>query len=118
MKIRHNRLGGALLGVLLAGGVSTLTQAADAVAEGREIASDRSRGNCVACHMFTGANSPGDIAPPLVAMTTRYPEKEKLRAQLWDATVANPDSVMPPFGKHEILSADEIEKLIAFLYSL
>jgi sulfur-oxidizing protein SoxX len=30
----------------------------------------------------------------------------------------NPQTVMPPYGKHEILSPEEIDKLIAWLLTL
>lgn len=67
--------------------------------------------------MIAGINY-GDIAPPLVAMKQRFPDKAKLRAQLWDASVANPNTVMPPFGRHSILSEDEIDKVVEFLLTL
>jgi sulfur-oxidizing protein SoxX len=51
-------------------------------------------------------------------MKMRYPNKAKLRAQIWDATKANPDTVMPPFGKHRIMSEAEIDKVTEFIYSL
>jgi len=59
-----------------------------------------------------------DIAPPILMMKMRYPNKAKLRAQIWDATKANPDTVMPPFGKHRIMSEAEIDKVTEFIYSL
>lgn len=86
--------------------------------EGKAIAFDRLKGNCLACHMIEGGNLPGNIAPPLVAMQGRYPTKEALRRQIWDPTVANPDTSMPPFGKHEILSKTELDKVVDFIWSL
>ena len=35
-----------------------------------------------------------------------------------DPTRANPDTVMPPFGRHQILDAAEIERLVEFLHAL
>ena len=86
--------------------------------EGKKIAFTRAQGNCLACHYIEGGESPGTIAPPLVAMSSRYPDKAALRAQIWDATVANPDSSMPPFGRHDILSEDEIDKVTEFIWAL
>ena len=60
----------------------------------------------------------GNIAPPLVSMKQRYPDKAKLRDQIWDAVKANPHTVMPPFGRHQILSGDEIDKVVEFVLSL
>lgn len=89
-----------------------------ALAAGKELAFDRSKGNCLACHHIDGGASGGTIGPPLIAMSVRYPDKEKLRAQIWDATVANPDSAMPPFGSHHILSDQELDQVVEFVWSL
>jgi sulfur-oxidizing protein SoxX len=85
---------------------------------GRAVAMDRSRGNCVACHWMPGADSPGAIGPALVAMQTRFPSKKQIAEQIWDPTVKNPDVVMPPFGKHGILSDREFVDVVEFIWSL
>lgn len=87
-------------------------------AEGQEIAFTRSKGNCLACHMISGGISPGNIAPPLIAMKSRYPDKSKLREQIWDASIKNLETAMPLFGHHEILSEAEVDKLVEYIYSL
>jgi sulfur-oxidizing protein SoxX len=51
-------------------------------------------------------------------MKARYPDKAKLRAQIWDATVKNPHSAMPPFGKHKALTEAEIDAVTEWVYSL
>jgi sulfur-oxidizing protein SoxX len=86
--------------------------------EGKKIAFTRAQGNCLACHYIEGGESPGTIAPPLVAMKSRFPDIAALRAQIWDATEANPESSMPPFGRHGILSEDEIDKVVEFIWAL
>ena len=86
--------------------------------EGKKLAFDRKKGNCLACHQIKGGVSPGNIGPPLLYMKARYPDKEKLRIQIFDATVANPDTMMPPFGKHGVLSKKEISKIVDFIYTL
>jgi sulfur-oxidizing protein SoxX len=88
---------------------------------GKEIAYDRKLGNCLACHAMPNqpdAEMPGNIAPPLISMKLRYPDKAKLRAQIWDPMVANPQTSMPPFGKHKVLTEEEIDKVTDFVYSL
>lgn len=97
-----------------------LAFAADAqvIEEGKKIAFDRKKGNCLACHMIDGGDLPGNIGPPLVAMKARFPDKSKLRAQIWDSTKNNPNTMMPPFGRHEILTESEIDKVVEFIYSL
>jgi len=111
MPLLHSLVAGLLIAAPLA------SMAAEQPA-GKEIAFDRKKGNCLACHMIDDGEGPGTIGPPLVSMQARFPDREKLRAQLWDPTVRNAESIMPPFGKHRILSADEIEKVIDYLYQL
>lgn len=89
----------------------------DAVTQGGCVVLNRRKGNCMACHMMPGVPY-GNVAPPLTHIKQRFPDKAKLRAQIWDATAFNPDSAMPPFGKHGILSEDEIDKVVEFLYTL
>ncbi|MEE9422004.1 MAG: sulfur oxidation c-type cytochrome SoxX [Gammaproteobacteria bacterium] len=86
--------------------------------EGKKIAFDRKKGNCLACHAIEGGALPGNIGPPLVAMQARFPDKARLRAQIWDATKINPNSIMPPFGLHKIMSEGEIDKVVEFIHTL
>lgn len=97
-----------------------LAIAADAqvIEEGKKISFDRKKGNCLACHQIEGGDLAGNIGPPLVAMKARFPDKSKLRAQIWDSTKNNPNTMMPPFGRHEILTESEIDKVVEFVYSL
>ena len=88
------------------------------VEQGKKIAFDRKKGNCLACHQIDDGSLPGNIGPPLVAMKARYPDKEKLREQIYDPTKNNPQTVMPPFGKNKILSKDEIDKVVDYIYTL
>lgn len=112
---------GAVSAVLITLLMSTqLAIAADdsAIAAGKKIAFDRTKGNCLACHMIEGGELPGNIGPALVAIKARFPDKAKLRAQIWDSTRSNPNSIMPPFGRHEILTESEIDKVVEYIYSL
>jgi sulfur-oxidizing protein SoxX len=88
------------------------------VEAGKEIALDRSRGNCIACHVMPHGEAPGAIGPALVAMQTRYPSKQDLALQIWDPTIKNPEVVMPPFGKHGILSDKEFIDVVEYIWSL
>lgn len=99
---------------------SQLVLAADdtTIAEGKKIAFDRKLGNCLACHQIEGGELPGNIGPPLVSMKARFPDKAKLRAQISDATVNNPNTIMPPFGRHKILTESQIDKVVEFIYTL
>ena len=100
----------------LAGGFSPA--GANDIEQGKKVAFDRKKGNCLACHMIAGGSLPGNIGPPLIAMKVRFPDKTDLRAQIWDPTVKNPHSIMPPFGKHRILTEKEVDLVTEFIYSL
>jgi sulfur-oxidizing protein SoxX len=100
------------LPVAAADGASTIVE------KGKAVAYNRKKGNCLACHMMDDGTLPGNIGPPLVAMKARFPEKAKLRAQIWDATVANPNSIMIPFGRNRALSEEEIDQIVEYVYTL
>ena len=87
-------------------------------ADGQQLAFDRAKGNCLACHAIEGGESPGNIGPELSNMKQRYPDKNLLRKRIWDETQFNPITVMPPFGKHRILTEDEIDQVVNFIHSL
>jgi sulfur-oxidizing protein SoxX len=44
--------------------------------------------------------------------------RERLRALLTDPMASNPETLMPPYGRHRILDAAEIERVIDYLYAL
>lgn len=91
------------------------------VDEGRRLAHDFDKGNCLACHAAPTdpqAITKANIAPPLIGMRDRFGERQALRSQIWDAAKRNPQTIMPPFGRHKILSDDEIELIIDYLYTL
>ena len=118
-RLRETALVVTVAAAFVAGpGIAAEAGAASMIEEGREIALDRRKGNCMACHVMAGATLPGNIGPPLVAMKARFPDKAKLRARIWDASKINPRSLMPPFGRHEILTEDEIDKVVEFVHSL
>jgi L-cysteine S-thiosulfotransferase len=96
----------------------SLAEEASVIEQGKKIAFDRKKGNCLACHQIEGGKLPGNIGPPLVAMKDRFPDKEKLRSQIWDSRKNNPNTIMPPFGPHEVISKSDIDKVVEFIYSL
>ncbi len=88
------------------------------IEKGKAVAYDRVKGNCLACHAMDDGTLPGNIGPPLIAMKARFPDKAKLRAQIWDATVANPNSIMIPFGRNKVLTEEEIDQIVEYVYTL
>ena len=103
-------------GVAVAGSHSESME--DMIKEGQSVYHGKSRGNCIACHAINDpiANQPGNQGPMMVAMKQRFPDKAKLRAQIWDATAMNPLTIMPPMGKHNILTEDEIDAVVEYIY--
>ena len=110
----------ALMGTLLLGSIAPASaEEAKTIAEkGKEVAFDRKKGNCLACHAMDDGSLPGNIGPPLVSMKLRFPDRDVLRAQIWDATVRNPNSIMPPFGRHNMLSEEEIDWITEYVHGL
>ena len=88
------------------------------VQEGKKLAFDRKKGNCLACHMIDDGDLAGNSGPPLIAMKARFPDRDVLFNQIWDPTKNNPNTFMPPFGKHGAITKDEINKIIEYLYTL
>jgi sulfur-oxidizing protein SoxX len=114
-------LAAGLIGLVLTTSSFAAENAKPAEPSGKDLAFNNKKGNCLACHLMPGvpgAISSTTIGPPLVGMKTRFPDKAKLRAQVWDATKANPQTSMPPFGKHQILSEQEIDKIVDFIYGI
>jgi len=107
-----------LVGVSLSTSVSIAAESGSNLEEGKELTFSRPKGNCLACHMIIGGASPGNIAPPLVAMQSRFPDKQTLKEQIWDASQKNPDTAMPLFGRHEVLTEAELNKVVDYIYSL
>jgi L-cysteine S-thiosulfotransferase len=86
---------------------------------GRDFAYDWHKGNCLACHRIPGDRSAvtlASIGPPLEHLRERFPDRVALRSQIWDPTVRNPNTVMPPFGKHQVLTEEEIDLIVDFIY--
>ena len=102
--------------------VSFSTKAiAGSIEDGRALAYDYEKGNCLACHAAPAdelAVTRANIGPPFVNVHQRFPERELLFKQIWDARHSNPNTIMPPFGAHKILSNTEINLIVDYLLSL
>lgn len=109
-------------------------------ARGAEVFVSRAQGNCLACHAVTSlADEPwhGEVGPLLDGVATRW-EEPALRGLLVNADMTFPDSIMPSFYRvsgftrpgdgfttqpapadlQPILSAQQVEDVIAFLMTL
>ena len=113
------RLPALTLALVIGAFASTGTaQAQSAAAEGQKLAFDRSKGNCLTCHVIKGGDLPGTIGPELVDIKSKYPKREDLIAILNDETLRNPLTMMPPFGRNRILTEKEINAVVDFLQTL
>jgi sulfur-oxidizing protein SoxX len=94
---------------------------AQAQVPARELFTRADKGQCIACHQLpegAGPSTRADLGPRLEGSRMRVLGKAALRETIADPTRANPDTVMPPFGRHHILDAAEIDRLVEFLHAL
>ncbi len=112
------KLGLVLVTVLLFSCAGVIGVSEQRLMAGKKIAFDRDKGNCLACHAIADGESPGNIGPELKSLSTRFKTKQQLRDQIWDATAFNPETSMPPFGKNKIISEQDIDRLVDYLWSL
>jgi len=111
---------------------ASLTGAKGDPVRGRAIVTNRNVGLCLLCHSgpFPDERFQGNMAPDLAGVGAHWSEGE-LRLRLVDARKLNPATIMPPYyvvdgmnrvvpslrGK-PILSAEQIEDVVAFLATL
>lgn len=92
--------------------------AGSAVEQGKALTFERGKGNCLACHRIEDGELPGTLGPPLLAMKLRFPEREDLKRQICDATIRNENTRMPPYCRHGILTEEEVDLIVDYLYTL
>ena len=101
-------------------------------ARGRVIVTSRQRGLCLLCHTgpFPEERFQGDLAPSLAGVGSRLSEGQ-IRLRLIDSRRLDPGSIMPSYYRTDglervgaawrdkpVLSAEEIEDVVAFLATL
>jgi L-cysteine S-thiosulfotransferase len=100
---------------------------------GRKVAIDRSKGNCLACHKMPIPEEDfhGELGPSLEKVAKKFNEG-KIRFRIINIQAINPRSLMPPFYKkpeqlnrvveqyqgRTILTAQEVEDVVAYLTTL
>ena len=115
---KHLLLAGILMMAMPWPGVADELASADRLEQGKALAFTRSKGNCLACHHIEGGELAGNYGPPLIMMKARFPDRDVLRAQIWDAAARMPSTRMPPFGRHRILTEEEIDLVVDFVLTL
>ena len=111
--------------------VSPLTSVPGDPARGREWIAGRD-GNCLLCHSLaeTGERFMGNVAPPLSGVASRLTPGQ-IRLRVVDPTRVKADAVMPsyyrvdgldrvaqPYAGKPILTAQQIEDVVAYLQTL
>ena len=111
---------------------SSLTGAGGDPARGRAIVANRQVGLCLLCHTgpFPEERFQGDLAPDLKGVAARLSEGQ-IRARIVDPGRFNPDTMMPAYYKTDgltrvapafrgktILTAEQIEDIVAYLSAL
>ena len=111
---------------------ASLTGAKGDAARGRAIVANRHVGLCLLCHSgpFPEERMQGTLAPALAGAGSRWTEGQ-LRLRIVDAARLNPSTIMPPYYRRSglnrvapafrgnpVLSAGQIEDVVAFLATL
>jgi sulfur-oxidizing protein SoxX len=111
---------------------ASLTGAAGDPTRGRAIVVNRQLGLCLLCHSgpFPEERLQGSLAPSLAGVASRF-SVGQLRLRLVDASRVNPQTIMPPYYRTRdlarvspsyigkpILSAEQVEDVVAFLATL
>jgi sulfur-oxidizing protein SoxX len=110
----------------------SLTGAQGDPARGRAIVANRHVGLCLLCHSgpFPEERFQGNLAPDLTGAGKRWSESQ-LRLRIVDSSRINPATIMPAYHRTEglvrvaptwrgkpILTAEQIEDVVAFLTTL
>lgn len=119
--------------LLLGLGVTAYAQSKNGVSleNGKEIFHARGKpkypgqviGNCTACHWVVETelqnnDQPGNVGPALLGMKARYPNKQDLFNKIWNSTNTVPNSIMPPFGADGMMTKEDVQSLVEYVYSL
>ena len=110
----------------------SLTGAPGDAERGLKIVTNRQVGLCLLCHSgpYPGERFQGTMAPDLSGAGSRWKEGQ-LRLRIVDASRFNPDTIMPPYYRVDglnrvapgfrgktILTAEQIEDVVAYLMTL
>jgi sulfur-oxidizing protein SoxX len=110
----------------------SLTGTSGDATRGRAIVANRSTGLCLLCHSgpIPEERFQGNLAPSLAGAGARWSEGQ-LRLRIVDAARLNADTIMPPyyrldhlqrvarlFSEKPILSAEQVEDVVAYLATL
>jgi sulfur-oxidizing protein SoxX len=101
-------------------------------ARGAAVVRNRESANCLICHAIPDPREPfmGEVGPPLAGVGSRL-SAGQIRLRLVDPTMVNPGAVMPAYHRvaglvnvdprfrgRPVLTAQEIEDVVAYLLTL
>ena len=99
-------------------------------ARGKALFATRDEARCLLCHAAPGIEGAGNVGPSLAGVGARL-SSEQIRLRIADITRVYPDSVMPTFHRTQgmtrvapqfagkpVLSAAQVEDLVAWLGTL
>ena len=102
------------------------------VAAGAAVFVEREQGHCVLCHQVSSLDAPfqGNVGPTMDGIGSRLTPAQ-IRYRIVDASLLNPDTIMPPYYRTEgltqvaeehqgqpALNAEQIEQLVYYLSGL
>jgi sulfur-oxidizing protein SoxX len=104
---------GLMVAALLAAATPALRPASAAASDALKLINAQ----CQQCHEIKGVSDFGNVGPSLVDVKSRYPDRKDVVAIVNDETKRNELTVMPPFGRNLILTHQEIESIVDYLYN-
>jgi sulfur-oxidizing protein SoxX len=89
--------------------------------QGLELFIRPDKGYCIACHQVpvkAGPETRSNVGPALTGARMRTLGSKAIHELLQDPMRANPETVMPPYGRHHILDDHEIDLVTEYLLAL
>ena len=100
--------------------MAAAAQSPDPVDLGRKLFQDPQKGNCVACHRLASDDikRAASVGPLLERFREKFPDHATLVKSIAEADSLRPDTIMPPYRRHRILTESEIEAIARYLETL
>lgn len=85
-------------------------------ARGEKIAINVRWGNCIGCHSLPNHEG-GTIGPSLKGYGHREMPLDYTYQRIWDVRFYNPNAFMPVYGPNKVLTDQDIQDVMAFIYT-
>ena len=108
-----SRQNGLVLAITLAAAAVAMRPAVAAPSDALKLINAQ----CQQCHQVKGISDFGNVGPSLLDLKSRYPDHKDVVAIVNDETKRNELTVMPPFGRNLILTQQEIQTIVDYLYN-